>query len=257
VKKFIPALMSLLLLACPKAKAEVFLDTEDVQAKKLLFIGNSFTYYYQLPLALAAMAFDSGAARNLKVAEIVQGGASLELLWNHSDARKTIVEGGPWTDVVLQEQSQRPYEDPEAMYKFVGEFDQEIRKINARTVLYQTWCDKNQPEVQNRLTESYKTAASRVGAEVVPAGDAFVICLREQPGINLYDADNHHPSKEGTYLAACVFYMRLFGRSPVGLPCDLAVTTKGSVEKTKLFSIDPATAATLQKIAERAVNEYH
>jgi hypothetical protein len=36
----------------------------------------------------------------------------------------------------------------------------------------------------------------------------------------------------------------------------LAVPKPGSVEKTKLFSIDPATAGTLQKIAERAVNEY-
>jgi hypothetical protein len=142
------------------------------------------------------------------------------------------------------------------MYKFVDEFDRDIRQVHARTVLYQTWSDRARPEVQKRLTDSYRTAASRVGAEVVPAGDAFAICLREQPSINLYDADNHHPSKEGTYLAACVFYKRLFGRSPIGLPCDLAVPKPGSVEKTKLFSIDPATAGTLQKIAERAVNEY-
>lgn len=257
MKKFIPALISILLLACPKARAEIFLDTEDVQAKKLLFIGNSYTYFNQLPLTLAAMAFDSGAARNLKVAQVVQGGATLELLWNHSDAGSSIAQGGPWTEVILQEQSRRPFEDPEAMYKFVCAFDQEIRKVHARTVLYQTWCDRNQFEVQKQLTNSYKDAASRVGAEVVPAGEAFVICQREQPNINLYDTDNHHPSKEGTYLAACVFYTRIFGRSPVGLPCDLAITMKGSDTKTKLFSIDPATAETLQKIAERAVIEYH
>jgi len=244
------------MLAMPKAKAEVFLETDDAQAKKVLFIGNSFTYVNQLPLTLAALVIDSGTADKLKIAEVVQGGATLEFLWNNSDARKSIAEGGPWTEVVLQEQSQRPYHEPEMMYKFVSEFDREIRKVNARTVLYQTWCDRNRLEDQQLLTASYKTAANRVGAEVVPAGDAFAICLREQPNINLYDQDNHHPSKEGTYLAACVFYARLFGRSPVGLPCDLSVVTKDSGKTKELFTIDRATAEILQKVALRAASEY-
>jgi len=244
------------MLACPKAKAQVFFDTKDPQAKKLLFIGNSFTYVNQLPMALAALVFDSGTSKQLKVAEIVQGGATLDLLWNHSDAKKTIADGGPWTEVVLQEQSQRPYKEPELMFKSVQDFDAAIRQAHARTVLYQTWCDRNSLGDQQLLTAGYKTAAGKVGAEVVPAGDAFAICLREQPNINLYDADNHHPSKEGTYLAACVFYAKLFGRTPVGLPFDLSVVEQDTGKTLKLFAIDAATAATLQQIALRAVTNY-
>jgi hypothetical protein len=33
---------------------------------------------------------------------------------------------------------------------------------------------------------------------------------------NLYDADGSHPSAAGSYLAACVFFRTLFGKSPVG-----------------------------------------
>jgi hypothetical protein len=41
--------------------------------------------------------------------------------------------------------------------------------------------------------------------------------LIEHPGLTLYQSDGSHPTRSGTYLAACVFYAALFGESPEGL----------------------------------------
>ncbi|MBK9074722.1 MAG: PKD domain-containing protein [Flavobacteriales bacterium] len=63
--------------------------------------------------------------------------------------------------------------------------------------------------------------------------------MRDHPLINLYQADESHPSVEGTYLAACVFYSTLFQQS-----CAGASFTS---------SLPPATAAILQGIASTTV----
>ena len=47
-------------------------------------------------------------------------------------------------------------------------------------------------------------------------GDAWADVRTNHPEIELYQSDGSHPSVEGTYLAACVFYGALFQKSPVG-----------------------------------------
>ena len=38
------------------------------------------------------------------------------------------------------------------------------------------------------------------------------------PTIDLYDQDQYHANEKGVYLAACVFYAALYGKSAAGLP---------------------------------------
>ena len=78
-------------------------------------------------------------------------------------------------------------------------------------------------------------AAKQQNALLVPVGDAFRLCHDTRPEIGLYMPDHYHPSPEGTYLAACVFFAALSGCDPRtldGIP-DIA----------------PDTAATLRSIA--------
>jgi hypothetical protein len=48
-------------------------------------------------------------------------------------------------------------------------------------------------------------------------GYAWFVVRQQDPGIELWQSDQSHPSQAGTYLAACVFYATLFDQSPVGL----------------------------------------
>ena len=80
-------------------------------------------------------------------------------------------------------------------------------------------------------------------ALVIPAGLAFARSIAKQPELNLYVPDKRHPSLAGTYLATCVVFAALTGRSPVGNPY-----TAG---------IDPPTAKFLQTVAWETVQEYY
>jgi hypothetical protein len=93
-----------------------------------------------------------------------------------------------------------------------------------------------------------QNAASSCGGTVVFAGEAFELCQKRHPEINLY-ADDRHPSQAGTYLAACVFYGKIFGRTPVGLPNDLSLVDDDTKGKMSVFTLPKSTATALQNVA--------
>jgi hypothetical protein len=93
------------------------------------------------------------------------------------------------------------------------------------------------------LAEAYTIAGNANNALVIPAGLAFARAIAKQPELNLYVADKRHPSLAGTYLATCVVFAALTGRSPVGNPY--------------LAGVDAQTAAFLQNVAWETVQEYY
>jgi hypothetical protein len=66
---------------------------------------------------------------------------------------------------------------------------------------------------------------------------------RQTAEFNLYAIDKRRPSAAGTYLASCVVFAALTGRSPVG--------------NSYLAKVDAQTAAFLQNVAWETVQEYY
>ncbi len=80
-----------------------------------------------------------------------------------------------------------------------------------------------------------------IGAEIVtPIGKAWNSSLSLLPAVNLYHADNVHPSLEGSYLAAATIFTTIFKRNPSGL------TYTGGVNAT--------TAQTMRNMAYTTVS---
>jgi len=44
-----------------------------------------------------------------------------------------------------------------------------------------------------------------------------MMARRQNPQLDLWQDDGSHPTEQGTYLAACVFYSVIFHQSPEGL----------------------------------------
>ena len=68
------------------------------------------------------------------------------------------------------------------------------------------------------------TLANQLIAPVAPVGYAWLTAWLQNPQLDLWQADGSHPTEQGTYLAACVFYAVLFRQSPENnsLPCPSA-----------------------------------
>lgn len=67
--------------------------------------------------------------------------------------------------------------------------------------------------MQNRLRASYKLFADTTKSVMAPAGEAWRKSIAQNPTLELYSSDQSHPSVEGSYLTACVFYETLFHKS--------------------------------------------
>jgi hypothetical protein len=192
---------------------------------RVLFIGNSYTYYNNLPEVVGQLS--AAAGQPVDVRMVAPGGWRLADHWDKGDARPVVI-GGRWDFVVLQEQSTlglNYYVDgrvrisgDEVFRPSADRWAAEIRRAGAKPVFYLTWSRRAVPEDQPALTHAYMSAARAGSATVAPVGLAWDAVRREHPGIVLYAADGSHPSPAGTYLAACTMVAALLDHNPVGLP---------------------------------------
>jgi Surface adhesin CshA repetitive domain len=183
---------------------------------KVLFIGNSRTRYFNIPNQIKQLA--SLETRKLEVRTVAFDGWTLESHWNspNSAALKAIREGG-WDDVVLQELSSRPVLENAKFVASVKNFNTEIKKIGARTVLYENWWRKDLTYSQAQLSVAYKSVADELGTAISPVGSAWLESSRTNPSSSLFDADGNHATALGAYLAACEFYAFFYEKTPKGL----------------------------------------
>jgi hypothetical protein len=184
-------------------------------AIRILFVGNSYTSRNNLPRLIADLAAEAGEPRQVEVAAIVAGGASLKRHWNAGKVQAAL-ENAPWDYVVLQEQSTLPFKSPQRYHQNVRLFHPEIARHGAQTVLYLTWARQQALERQDEISRAVQAIAGEIAAPIVPVGPAWQLAMQQMPGVRLYVEDGSHPTGAGSYLAACVFLVALLDRRPCG-----------------------------------------
>ncbi len=85
---------------------------------RVLFVGNSYTAYNDLPWVTKQLALSVPGTKPLEVASVALMGATLKEHWEDGFALRRIREGGPWDYVVLQGQSRMPLTNPEEMNEY-------------------------------------------------------------------------------------------------------------------------------------------
>lgn len=188
---------------------------------RVLFIGSSLTYINALPQVVAGLSAQSTEARKIEAVEVTFPSWSLSRHWDSGKALK-IIRGERWDFVVLQPANDFDLHGNsiDLQGKSPELFDAEIRKVGARTIVYILFprLRSGQLERPDQYYERQEQMASALGALSAPVGPAWTQAVKA--GIlpsSLYDADGRHPTLAGTYLAACVFFSVVYGKSPEGL----------------------------------------
>src|SRR5262245_11800529 len=178
---------------------------------EVLFIGNSYTY---LNDGLDAMLIRLDPS--ISAESITAGGYRLQDHWNSGGALARI-RAKKWTHVVLQEQSQLPVASNAVYMEFARKFNAEIRAKGAEVILLMTWerpDSKSYGVTTQNLANRINEAGRILNAKVAPAGLVFARSLERRPDLTLYTADGH-PTIRGSYLAACVLYKVITGKSAI------------------------------------------
>jgi hypothetical protein len=194
---------------------------------RVLFVGNSLTYFNDMPQLVQRLAAAAPAGGPIFTVEYARAGQTLE--GHDGDGRlRALLREARWDDVVLQEQSYRGSAPAEARMRdtdpYAASLGRAIRRAGARPLLFATWgFQEGDPDdvpgddyaaMQQRVLENYAMLGAELRAPVVPVGAAWERALSLRPTIGLWAWDGGHPSPRGSYLAACVFYGALTGRNP-------------------------------------------
>ena len=193
---------------------------------RVLFLGNSFTYVNDLPSTFAQLARSAG--RPVQVAMVANGG---EMLAQHAASSDSLdkIASQDWTYVVLQEQSAIPTTADgrdDYMYPAASALAGKAQAAGAVPLLFMTWGYRDgfppsdlptYEAMQQRIDAAYLHVAGELIVPVAPVGYTWYMVRRDHPDIELWQDDGSHPSRAGTYLAACVFYASIFRESPEGL----------------------------------------
>jgi PKD repeat protein len=219
---------------------DAFFSMSQPTARRVLFLGNSYTYVNDLPGLVAQLAQSAGDS--LYHDQNTLGGYTLG--WNpiaHSTdlvSLAKIAQGG-WDFVVLQEQSQTPAIPAlrdSCMYPASFILQDSIISADpcTRVLFFLTWgrrfggqqcfttnyCSIDFTDffqMQDSVTAAYMGIAYSLAGWIAPVGEAWRLDLQLHPSDILHMSDDSHPNQKGSYLAACVFYDVIFGKRSYGL----------------------------------------
>jgi len=184
--------------------------------KQILFIGNSYTYYHNMPEEIF-MPMAATAGYPVKVTSVTHGGYRLQ--WfadpeNEEGQRlREMIRGKHFDWVVLQDHSLITILDSDAFFEGIRGLKELLRDHADRFLLCATWGRKEGSEtladlnmssesMTMQIADMYDEAARRFGMTVAHVGKTFVSYTSKNPLAELYLRDHHHPSLLGGSIAA-------------------------------------------------------
>jgi hypothetical protein len=121
------------------------------------------------------------------------------------------------------------------MYPSARTLVHQIKGAGATPIFFLTWAHREGlPDfglqdfqtMQFQIDIGYMRIAQELSAPLAPVGYAWLLALGQNSKMDLWQPDGSHPSVQGTYLAACVFYAVIFRQSPKGLTYQAGLTTE-------------------------------
>jgi hypothetical protein len=211
----------------------------------ILFTGNSLTFYNNAiytHLRKFLVAEDPSLRQRIFLKSMTISGAKLA---DHAGGLIQTLHSRSWDVVVLQGHSREAIDADmeEGFESTLRLFAKQIRERGAEPVLFMTWAYADRPEMAPRQARAFTRLGEKLEMMVIPVGLAFERALQSDPDLALHNEDRIHPSLEGTYLAAAVFYAALYRKSPLELDYDAG--------------LDADVARQLRKTAWETVEDYY
>lgn len=176
---------------------------------KVLFVGNSHTYFNDLPELFARFAECTGGER-LEVTMLAY--SCRDLAWHRTEyfsLRFNLMYGN--YDYCVLQQAAHPYPPVESTMRFGREIIALCHHCGTVPVVFMTWAEKRFPEHQQIMIDTCEALARENNALLAPVGTVWKKLRETQPEIELYYQDGEHAGPYGDFLIASVLCKLLTG----------------------------------------------
>lgn len=229
---------------------------------KVLFIGNSHTYFNDMPHLFAEMCETLNGER----AEVTMLAFSNRTLQWHCEeyfsVRFALLYGG--YDYCVIQQFGHPMPPVEETEPPLEKLIRLCESVGTKPVLYMTWAKRSEPEQAKKISAVYRALAEKYHTLLAPMAELFAAVQAECPEIELYWADGSHASPYGDYLIAATLAATVTGKTDLSEIPDRLIDFHVRFEKDKaptaietvpalLKELDPTYTAKLRNYAANAV----
>jgi hypothetical protein len=176
--------------------------------KRILFIGNSYTFGGQIPEQLRRIAATSDPPAKYLVKSHVRAGTSLSQHIAETGALEAI-RAQDWDVVVLQDASRMSFRPDwrDEMRQAAEALATAAQRQGAKVLYFAHWAPRGQSRAGDadlHIARTYEDLAARTGGQVAKAG--LLWHLSSLAGVrDLYAEDDHHATLKGGYVAAMAF----------------------------------------------------
>ena len=220
-------------------------------------VGNSFTFYYNLPIIIEQFA----KAKGLKweINQSTASGATFKHHWQNKKGLKTTqsLKRKKYTQIIFQEHSTYPLTAIDTTQKYFKKLLKKV-PVNTKKHLYATWAYPNLQNIQNKaitsvsIENALRSVSPQSNLSIIPVGRAFDLFQSRYPNQSLFTSDEKHPNPIGSYLAACVIFSKISGLSSLGLERRVASKHRKG-KKLYYFIVEKKMALNCQRIADEIV----
>ena len=229
---------------------------------KVLFIGNSHTYFNDMPHLFAGMC---EALTGERTEVTMLAFSNRTLAWHceeYFSVRFALLYGA--YDYCVIQQFGHPIPPIEETEPPLEKLIRLCERVGTKPVLYMTWAKKNEPEKAAEIETIYRTLAKKYDALLVPIAELFEALRADHPEIDLYWIDGSHASPYGDYLIAAAISAVITGANDLSAVSDRMLSFDVRFEKGKPpcatedsaqteSAMDPNVASILREYAARAV----
>ena len=223
---------------------------EGKEVIKVLFVGNSFTFYYNLPQVVEAMSEFSESTQIEARHSLVSGSTLLDHL-NQDKGTKTIeiLNTQSFDYVVINHHSLAALDRADTFFQTSKKMVDLIRSKNASPIFMMTWGYKSNPLMIDSISKAYNAMGSQLDVDIVPCGLLFSEARKLRPDLTLFDDDDKHPSKNATYLNGLAFYKYFTNEKTYNIPKRLS-TLDPNRQKLYLLFLSQKNSVFLQNLVE-------
>lgn len=214
---------------------------------RVLFVGNSFAYFYNLPQVVNAMSSYSKKV-HIETRTSLVGGSSISQHLNQEKGTQTveILNNQTFDYVVINHHSLATIDDADRFLEDSKKMVELVRSKNAIPVFMMTWAYHSNPLMIKTIAAKYDDMGKRLGVDVVPCGNLFAEVRKWRPDLNMFDDDDKHPSKHGTYLNGLAFFKYFTNEKTTEIPERITSVDKNG-QKFWLLFLSPENADFLQQ----------
>ncbi len=211
----------------------------------VLFIGNSFTLMNSMPVMVQNLALSKNI--NANVVMSAKGNHTFKMHSERADLYEDIKKA-KWDYVVLQGFSRELSYGNEhidtTVIPYFHKIVDTLRQNNpcVKILLYMTWGYENgysymneigtYEEMSASIESGYRYLGEKYNFPIVPVGNVWMQVRKLHPDYGLYQKDEYHPTKIGSYIVATSFFSAIFRTNPInGYMAGLSNSEALSIQK--------------------------